>query len=1348
VKNVGGASTGKLTVSTVGTEFRLPADANGCKDATLAPNATCTLSIIFSPTSDGAKSSNLTVTTEAAGTTSASLTGTGLSPAVLSVTPASGDFGSVGTGGLSNELTFTVTNTGGAASGVVSVAPNSTQYQISSNGCLNKTLAPGASCVVGVKFAPTAVGVVKDRLNATASPGVSGGADLTGAGTTPPMLVFENGGGTALSVLAFGAKDVGAEVTQSIIYLRNTGSTPTGMLTTTIGGNNPGDFSVVAGSNTCMAPLPAASICQVQLKFKPTSSGMRTAVLNIASASGGAGSLLLTGTGTALLQIRDAMGAPISMKTFDDLTAGKTTTPEQFQLFAQADSGTYTVAFNDAGANFAFDAGTCTGAPITAGNYCTFTIGFQPQYPKGVKVGGFTATSSAGVSAVLPVQGTAIGPLKIMPAPHTFGSVAVGNTADQTFTVTNNAPQTMNSVAVAVTGPDLTVINDTCATSPPGSGGTCSITVRFAPTSPGEKAGALTATGSYTVAGATETDVATAGLSGNGTGAAAISVTGNANFGDVPVGAADVIRTFTVTNASGVPTSGGVTRMVSGGDFTVTNIRNGCVLANNTTPKPLAPGESCTFDVRYRPTSVGPASATLTVSANPGGTVNTALSGNGLTSLVMSVPTLDLDKDDNGAAVENVLGQTNGKVRISVINRSAASISLGTSFVVSSAVGATGDGPTYFNVSPDATSGGTPCGPTLAGGGTCSFQIQMVTPMGGTAGTKKAVFQIVGATPATQIATAEVSGTMLRDAVIEFLDNANRDFGGVVVNTTSGSHAVQLRNTGGVKTGPLQAFDLDNGFTRLPATGTNPATGNPICTVGNSLAVNATCDILVQFAPTSVGPKTSTLRVYVTGAGSATGGTFSTPNVRTLTGVGLAAASAALTPSPVEFGTAAAGTATAVDRTVTLTNSSGVALVIGMPDIALTTGAAAGFSVVPGSNCLGNIAAGVQCTVTIRFQPGLGQAVGTTLDTLTVGTSQVALAGTVARPPALEIVAPAEGANWGEALVGTAAAKRVFTIRNKGDGVTGSAPTITIGGTQASEFAALPGDNTCTGVLAAGGTCTVAITLTPAAIGTRAGTIDASAIGTTAATQVAMTANGVLPSVVQIVSINGVVGTATTVAFGSKAVGSETGIDVVIKNADNAQRITAPTFTLVDQVNFRYDTNAMVANNCASEIADNGGLEGGESCVLRIFFRPQALPLASLPAPNVASTLVVGGATTPLTLAVNGNAVSALTVVAGGAFASTAVGATSAPITFTVTNSGDANIAMSGPVFVALTGTDAASFRIVANTCQGVPLAPTASCSAQVVFQPLTAGAKTASLSVTASSTDGATSALAATATP
>jgi len=78
------------------------------------------------------------------------------------------------------------------------------------------------------------------------------------------------------------------------------------------------------------------------------------------------------------------------------------------------------------------------------------------------------------------------------------------------------------------------------------------------------------------------------------------------------------------------------------------------------------------------------------------------------------------------------------------------------------------------------------------------------------------------------------------------------------------------------------------------------------------------------------------------------------------------------------------------------------------------------------------------------------------------------------------------------------------------------------------------------------------------------------------------------------------------------------------------------------------------------------------------------------------------------------------------AFADTATGGSSATQQFTWTNTG---LATKNPfVAPALSGGDALHFGLSGNTC-GASLAPSASCTANVVFSPTTEGAKTASVS-------------------
>jgi hypothetical protein len=96
---------------------------------------------------------------------------------------------------------------------------------------------------------------------------------------------------------------------------------------------------------------------------------------------------------------------------------------------------------------------------------------------------------------------------------------------------------------------------------------------------------------------------------------------------------------------------------------------------------------------------------------------------------------------------------------------------------------------------------------------------------------------------------------------------------------------------------------------------------------------------------------------------------------------------------------------------------------------------------------------------------------------------------------------------------------------------------------------------------------------------------------------------------------------------------------------------------------------------------------------------------------------------------------SLLVTPAGRTFNSIAIGSTTNPTTFTITNIGGKG---SGPITNTLGGANAGEFVKQNDNCAGVNLQGNSSCEFQVAFKPATAGAKSASVSVV--STSGASS--------
>ncbi len=181
------------------------ARAGGTCGATLNAGATCTITITFSPTATGAKTGSVTITANVAVSGSpVGLTGTGVAPVVAaSLTPTSHGFGNAtrgctltGTTACPAQL-FVLTNTGnvtltgigqGAISG--SSASDFPVFRLTSTcgpaggGQLagQTTLAPGASCVITVRFAPP----TSDTAGAK-GPAMLSVTDAAGTQTATPL---------------------------------------------------------------------------------------------------------------------------------------------------------------------------------------------------------------------------------------------------------------------------------------------------------------------------------------------------------------------------------------------------------------------------------------------------------------------------------------------------------------------------------------------------------------------------------------------------------------------------------------------------------------------------------------------------------------------------------------------------------------------------------------------------------------------------------------------------------------------------------------------------------------------------------------------------------------------------------------------------------------------------------------------------------------------------------------------------------------------------------------------------------------------------------------------------------
>jgi hypothetical protein len=188
----------------------------------------------------------------------------------------------------------------------------------------------------------------------------------------------------------------------------------------------------------------------------------------------------------------------------------------------------------------------------------------------------------------------------------------------------------------------------------------------------------------------------------------------------------------------------------------------------------------------------------------------------------------------------------------------------------------------------------------------------------------------------------------------------------LVVGTTSSPMTSTLTNSGpGVLT-----------ITNFTATGPYAFTTN----CGSTLAVNASCQVVITFTPTTTG--------FFYGAVTATTNAQNGPVVVGLTGTG---SNLLVSPLTINFGNQAVGT-TSAPVTVTLTNVSNNSYLHLLP-VTITGNNKNDFSQT--NNCGTKLGPGASCTVTVTFTPTATGARSASLNTDGYeGVQAVALSGT------------------------------------------------------------------------------------------------------------------------------------------------------------------------------------------------------------------------------------------------------------------------------------------------------------------------------------------------------------------
>jgi hypothetical protein len=267
--NSGGVQLTAISVS-VSSGFNV---TNNCATQ-LAANSSCALQVQFAPVAAGALNGVLTVS-DSLRTQTVALSGAGLAPGVIGVSPASLTFANQQPGVASAPQTITVTNTGGATIANLDFAFTGTAsagYSLGTVTC-GAALDAGASCTAQVVFTPSCVGSAASALNISASTrGVQAvSVSLNGSSA------ISTGVTATPSTVAFGVAGIGQSSTAQAVTIANT----TGYALSSLSLVVTGPYSLAG--NTCSASLAAGASCTASVVFSPTAAGPVAGALNIAS---------------------------------------------------------------------------------------------------------------------------------------------------------------------------------------------------------------------------------------------------------------------------------------------------------------------------------------------------------------------------------------------------------------------------------------------------------------------------------------------------------------------------------------------------------------------------------------------------------------------------------------------------------------------------------------------------------------------------------------------------------------------------------------------------------------------------------------------------------------------------------------------------------------------------------------------------------------------------------------------------------------------------------------------------------------------------------------------------------
>ena len=336
ISNAGNAALNVSGIQLTGADaleytLNLTGGTSPCGSAapTVPAGTNCTVTITFNPATTGAKTANIEITSDDADedTVNVALSGTGIAATApeIDVTDSIGvdndlqmPFGDVTVGTSSTVETATISNAGNAAlnvSGIQLTGADAGEYSLDINGGASPcgatapAIAPSGNCTVTITFNPATTGAKTANLEITSddSDEVTVNVILSGTGTAAPAPEIDVADTLAPNgdlLMPFGNITEGLSSIAETVTISNVGTASLNVSSIQLTGADTGEYTldINGGANSCGSTtliIAQGDNCTVTVTFSPTSTGLKTANLEITSDDSDEGTVnvALSGTG-------------------------------------------------------------------------------------------------------------------------------------------------------------------------------------------------------------------------------------------------------------------------------------------------------------------------------------------------------------------------------------------------------------------------------------------------------------------------------------------------------------------------------------------------------------------------------------------------------------------------------------------------------------------------------------------------------------------------------------------------------------------------------------------------------------------------------------------------------------------------------------------------------------------------------------------------------------------------------------------------------------------------------------------------------------------------------------------